>query len=87
MNLTMFSRREYTSTDMNTNDLVWNMRIAPKKDGRYPVSDTGQIRPIGTAFQCTNVITAEGQTESWNNVIPRYALLHVVYRFNVNKKK
>ena len=85
--LTMFSRRGYTSADMNTNELVWNMRIAKKMmDGNLSVMLDG-FDLLGQLSSVRNVITAEGRTETWNNVIPRYALLHVVYRFNVNKKK
>lgn len=85
--LTMFSRRGYTSADMNTNELVWNMRIAKKMmDGNLSVMLDG-FDLLGQLSSLRNVITAEGRTETWNNVIPRYALLHVVYRFNVNKKK
>ena len=35
----------------------------------------------------TRIVNAQGRTETYTNVLPRYALLHVVYRFNKQPKK
>ena len=31
------------------------------------------------------VINAQGRTESWDNTIPRYAMLRIIYQFNASK--
>lgn len=33
------------------------------------------------------VINAKGRTETWVNSISRYAMLHLIYRFNIMPKK
>lgn len=35
----------------------------------------------------TYEVNAQGRTETWSNVTPRYALLHVIYRLNKQTKK
>ena len=32
-------------------------------------------------------INAQGRTETWTNVLPRYGLLHIQYRFNKQPKR
>ncbi|MBF1452963.1 MAG: hypothetical protein HXN54_03430, partial [Prevotella nigrescens] len=33
------------------------------------------------------VINSQGRTESWNNSIPRYVMLSLAWKFNINPKK
>jgi hypothetical protein len=33
------------------------------------------------------VVNAQGRTETFVNALPRYAILHVAYHFNVKPKK
>ena len=35
----------------------------------------------------TYATNAQGRTVVWNNVLPRYLLLHVQYRLNIQPKK
>lgn len=40
--------------------------------------------------QLSNVsynVNAQGRTETYTNVLPRYAMLHVQYRLNIQPKK
>ena len=85
--LTMYSRRGYADHTMNTNEFVWNARLSKRflhgnlicmLDGFDLLSNLSNIR---------RTINAQGRTETWNNVTPRYALLHVVYRLNKQPKK
>jgi hypothetical protein len=32
-------------------------------------------------------IDAQGRVETWNNVTPQFALLHIIYRLNKQPKK
>lgn len=42
---------------------------------------------LGQLSNVTRTLNAQGRTETYTNVMPRYGLLHVVYRFNKNPKK
>ncbi len=85
--LTMYSRRGYANQSMNTNELVLNARLSKRflhgnlicmLDGFDLLSNLSNVR---------RTINAQGRTETWNNVTPRYALLHVIYRLNKQPKK
>jgi len=42
---------------------------------------------LGQLDNVTRNVNAQGRTETYTNVMPRYALLHVTYRFNRLPKK
>ena len=42
---------------------------------------------LGQLSNVTRTMNAQGRTETYTNVMPRYGLLHVVYRFNKQPKK
>lgn len=84
---TLYCRRGYSDGTLNTTHLVWNgslsksilkERLTFKLDG---VDILGQISNV------QHVVNAQGRTETWMNTLPRYAMLHVIWRFNVIPKK
>ncbi|MCQ2251928.1 MAG: outer membrane beta-barrel family protein [Bacteroidales bacterium] len=83
--LTMYSRRGYSSSEMNTNELVWNARLSKSVcKGRLTI----MLDAFDLLHNLSNIrynVNAQGRTETYNNVIPSYALLHVVWRFTKNK--
>lgn len=84
---TVYSRRGYENESMNTNDFVWNARISKRFLGsRLTVMLDGfdLLHQLSNTYRTIN---GQGRTETTYNVIPRYAMLHVVYRFNVAPKK
>lgn len=85
--ITMYSRRGYNSRDMNTNDLVWNARLSKRlwKNRLTLIVDGFDIlqQLSGTSFS----INGQGQKETYQNVIPRYVMAHLIYRLNVKPKK
>lgn len=85
--LTMYSRNGYIDKAMNSNDLVWNARLSRTfNKGRFVVMvDAFDI--LRQLNSVTRVMNAQGITETYSNVIPRYVLLHATYRFNVMPKK
>lgn len=85
--LTMYSRRGYSDKSMNTNELVWNARLSKRllKDRLTLMVDGFDI--LGNLSNVRRTINAQGRTETWSNVIPRYVLFHVSYRFNKQPKK
>jgi hypothetical protein len=85
--LTMFTRRGYADKGMNTDDLVWNARLAKRvMHGNL----TFLLDGFDLLHQLSNVqreLNGQGRTETYYNVIPRYAMLHVIYRLNRQPKK
>ncbi len=85
--LTMFSRRGYEGSSMNTDNLIWNARLSyTMLKGRLTWMLDG-FDLLGQLDNVTRVVNAQGRTETYTNVLPRYAMLHVVYRFNKQPKK
>jgi hypothetical protein len=85
--LTLYSRTGYADKLLNTNDLVWNARLSrPFFKGKLLVLFDG-FDLLGQLSNVTRTLNAQGRTETWTNVMPRYALLHVVYRLNKQPKK
>lgn len=85
--LTMYSRRGYEESSMNSNDLVWNARLSRTLcKGRFVLMVDG----FDMLHQLSNIqrfLNAQGRTEVQTNVIPRYVMFHAIYRFNVLPKK
>lgn len=42
---------------------------------------------LGNLSNVRRTPNAQGRTETYYNVIPRYAMLHAVYRLNIQPKK
>lgn len=85
--LTMYSRSGYNDDSMNSNDLVWNARLSrPFLKGKLVLMLDG-FDILGKLNNVTRTINAQGFTESYTNVIPRYMMLHLVFRFHVSPKK
>ena len=86
--LTMYSRRGYADPSMNTDDLVWNMRISKSMLPRRNLTvfvDGFDI--LGQLSNIRRVINAQGRTETWYNTVPRYFMVHLIYRLNREPKK
>ena len=85
--MTMYSRRGYSDRSMNTNELVWNARLSRTfaKAGITVMLDAFDL--FGQLSNVRRTINAQGRTETWSNVTPQYAMLHVLYRLNKKKKE
>ncbi len=85
--LNVYARRGYAYSELNTTDIVWNARLSyGVKGGKWLVMLDG----FDLLRQLSNVtynVNAQGRTETFTNVLPRYALLHIQYRFDVHPKK
>ena len=81
--LTMYSRRGYKDKTMNSDDVVWNARLSrPFFKGKLVVMVDG-FDILGQLSNVTRTMNAQGITETYSNVIPRYLVLHATYRFNI----
>ena len=66
---------------------MWNARLSrPFFKGRLLVLFDG-FDILGQLSNVTRILNAQGRTETYTNVMPRYALLHIVYRLNKQPKK
>ena len=85
--MTMYSRRGYSDHSRNTNELVWNARLSRHfaKAGLTVMLDAFDL--FGQLSNVRSTINAQGRTETWSNVTPQYAMLHVLYRLNKKPKK
>ena len=85
--LSLFSRRGYGSSELNTDDLVWNARLSKSflKGNLIVMLDGFDI--LGNLSSISYSINGQGRTEIRRNVLPQYALLHVQYRLNKRPKK
>ena len=83
----MYSRRGYADHAMNTNELVWNARLSMRFLHGNLIFMLDGFDLLGNLSNIRRTINAQGRTETWSNVTPRYALLHVVYRLNKQPKK
>lgn len=83
--LTMYTRRGMTGAGMNTDELVWNARISKSLlKGKL----TLMLDAFDLLHNLSNIrysVNAQGHTETYSNVIPSYALFHVVWKFTKNK--
>ena len=85
--LNLYTRTGYADASLNTNDFVWNARLSrPFFKGKFLVLLDG-FDILGQLSNVTRVMNAQGRTETYTNVMPRYVLLHAVWRFNKQPKK
>lgn len=84
--LTMYSHRGYTTASSNTNDLVWNARIAKSvpKWGLTFMLDGFDI--LNQLSNVVNSINSQGRTETYRTSLPRYVMAHVVWHLGSKKK-
>ena len=85
--MTMFARRGYQQFEMNTTDWVWNAQFTrPLLKGRI----LAKLQGFDILHQLSStryIVNEQGRTEAWNNSIPRYVMLSLSWRFNVNPKR
>ncbi|MBO4673013.1 MAG: outer membrane beta-barrel protein [Bacteroidaceae bacterium] len=85
--ITMYSRRGYSEPTMNTNELVWNARLAKRlMHGKLTLMFDG-FDLLGNLSNVRRYVNAQGRTETFYNVIPSYGILHAIYRINVKPRK
>ena len=85
--LGLYTRTGYADDALNTSDWVWNARLSrPFFKGKFLVIVDG-FDLLGQLSNVTRTLNAQGRTETYTNVMPRYVLLHAVYRLNKQPKK
>ena len=83
----MYSRRGYGSSDLNTDDLVWNASLARTFLKNRLTLRLEAFDLLGQLSSTTIVINGQGRTETLHNTLPRYAMLHLSYRLTQQPKR
>lgn len=85
--LTLYTRRGYYDSRLNTTEFVWNARISKSilKGALVFILDGYDI--LRQVKNVTSVVDALARTETSYNSIPSYFLLHLQYRFNKQPKR
>ena len=84
--MTLYTRTGYADENLNTSDLVWNVRLSrPFFKGKLLVVADG-FDLLGQLSNVTRTLNAQGRTETYTNVMPHYALCHIIYRLNKQPK-
>ena len=84
--LGLYTRTGYADENLNTSDLVWNARLSRPffKGNLLFVVDGFDL--LGQLSNVTRTLNAQGRTETYTNVMPRYTLFHIIYRLNKQPK-
>lgn len=86
--LNMHSRRGYSDKNMNDNNLVWNAELSRSfLKGKNLILKLDGFDILGQLDNVLSDVNAQGRTETWYNTVPRYAMLHLIYRLNIQPKK
>ena len=85
--LTMFARRGYQLSEMNTTDWIWNAQLSRSFINKKLLVKLQGFDILRQLSNTQYLMNAQGRTETWNNSIPRYMMLSLSWRFNVNPKK
>ncbi len=84
--LIMYSRKGYNSSEMNTDDLVWNAMLTRTFcKGNL----TAKLKAYDLLHQLTNkvyTVNAQGRTETWYNTIPRYVMFSLAFKLHKKAK-
>ncbi len=80
----MSSRRGYSQSAMNTNELLWNAQVSHSFLKGRALTLMLEVNDIlGQQTNISREISALMRTDSRNNAIYQYGMLRVVYRFNI----
>ncbi|MCH5177256.1 MAG: hypothetical protein J1F25_04460 [Prevotellaceae bacterium] len=85
----MFSRRGYGDASLNRDELVWNAGLSRTFLNPFGHAAGGSITArleafdiLGQLSSTTIVINGQGRTETVQNTLPRYLMLHLTYNFS-----
>ena len=85
--LTMYSRRGYESTMMNTDELVWNAQLTRSFCKGALTAKLLAYDLLQNLNSRRYTVNAQGRTETWYNYIPRYVMCSLAYKFSKKPKK
>ena len=72
---------------MNTDDFVWNARVSKSFLGGSLIVMFDGFDILGNLTNINYSLNSQGRWEVYNNVIPSYGMLHIIYKLNKEPKK
>lgn len=84
---TMYSRRGYGSSALNTNDFVLNSSLSQSMMNGRLVARLEGFDLLHQLSQVQYEVNAQGRVETWYRSLPHYLMLHLVYNFNISPRK
>lgn len=82
-----YIRRGFTNGVMNTDNFVWNAQLSKSTlHGNLTFALVG-YDILGNISDLNYSVNMQGVTETWRNVIPRYAMFRVIYKLNKQPQK
>lgn len=85
--LTCYTRRGYADNALNTTDVVWNARLSYTAFKNRWVFMLDGFDILNRLSNVTYGVNAQARTVTYTNVLPRYAMLHIQYKLNIQPKK
>lgn len=82
-----YKRNGYGVKELDSTDAVWNLRFSytpPKSKWVFTADGFDLLHKLSNVHYA---VTATGRTVSYSNTLPRYFLLTVQYRLNIQPKK
>ena len=80
----MSSRRGYSESSMNTNELIWNAQVSHSfLTGKSLTVMLQFYDLLNQQSSFSRTISATSRTDTEFNAVNSYAMLHVIYRFNL----
>ena len=82
-----YAHHGFAHAVMNTDHFVWNAQLSKSVlKGRLVLALVG-YDILGDISNLSYTVNAQGVTETWRNVIPRYAMLRAIFKLNKQPKK
>lgn len=86
-NFSVLNRTGYADNTLNKTYSYWNASLSKsilKGNLTFKLDASDILNQISNV---THNINAQGQTETWVNTLPRFAMLHVIYKLNKTPKQ
>lgn len=86
--LTYYVRSGYADHSMNSHEWIWNMAVTKRmlKSKALSLKLSGHDI-LAQRSSIVRTLNAQGRTETWHNVVPRYFMLSLVYHFSKSPRK
>ncbi len=85
--LNFYKRVGYGIDELDTTDAVWNMRLTYTPKGTRWTFMADGFDLLHKLSNVNYAVTATGRTVSYSNTLPRYFIVSVQYRLNIQPKK
>lgn len=86
-NLNLFARAGYNDPNLNVNTWLWNASVQKAWLKGKLITRLDAVDILGQNQPITRTVNAQGITENWVSCMPRYAMLHLIYKFDLMQNK